>query len=176
MPGGDAVYSGSLANQALDAVGARAMTYEGDVYVRDNFDPTGNVDDAALYAHERTHMEGGGGFDHNKGDDEEEKLAQAVERMVHHRAGGGEDLGEVLADIRSGLPSNQDQAEQQVRHAMRADKEGDERDQAMMAYWSMRARGFSPHAINQMMTDFVTETMMQIEEDQNFRTSEPNKF
>jgi hypothetical protein len=176
MPGGDAVYAGSLANQALDAVGARAMTFEGDMYVRDNFDPTGKAEDAALLAHEKTHMAGGGGFDHNKGDDEEEKLAQSVERMVLHRAKGGEDLGEILADIRSGLPTNQDKAEQQVRTAMRADKEGDERDQAMMAYWSMRARGYSPHAINQMLTDFVTETMMQIEEDQNFRTSEANKF
>jgi len=177
MPDGGEVFSGALSTDALQAVGARAMTMDGDIFVNEGFgaDP----EDQALYAHERVHQEGSGGVnkgDQNRGNDPEEMAARAVERMVLHKARAGEDFGETLQNIRSGMPSNQQDAEKQIKKAMRADESGDERDQMMMGYWSLRAQGYKDKDINRMMSEYVAQAMMQIEESQNFRTSDANKF
>lgn len=96
MPGGGSVYKGPLATRALRAVGARAMTVDRSIIVREDFDPS-NPEDQALYAHEAYHAEhgdgqgGGGGTNYR---DAEEIAARGVERMVFHRAmSGGYEAG-----------------------------------------------------------------------------------
>lgn len=177
MPDGGEVYSGALASKALKAVGARAMTMDGSIFVNEGFG--GTPEDHALYAHEKVHEQGSGGHDsgdHNHGHDPEEVAARAVERMVLHKSRAGEDFGETLAKIRNNMPRNNSEAEKQIKHAMRADHEGDERDQAMMGYWAMRAQGLKHHDITRMLAEHVTQSMQQIEDQQNFRSSDQNTF
>lgn len=177
MPDGGEVYSGALAGKALKAVGARAMTMDGNIFVNDGFG--GTPEDHALYAHEKVHQEGSGGKDtgdHNHGHDPEEVAARAVERMVLHKSRAGEDFGETLAKIRDNMPRNAGEAEKQIKHAMRADSEGDERDQSMMGYWAMRAQGLKHHDITRMLAEHVTKTMSEIDASQSERTTETNTF
>ncbi|MEZ4318061.1 MAG: DUF4157 domain-containing protein [Myxococcota bacterium] len=177
MPDGGEVFSGALSSQALNAVGARAMTMDGDIFVHEGFGA--NPEDQALYAHESVHKQGSGGKqkgDHNHGNDPEEMAARAVERMVLHKARAGEDFGETLQNIRSNMPANNQEAEKQIKKAMRADSDGDERDQMMMGYWAMRSRGMKDEDINRMLSEFVQNAMMEVEDNQNFRTSDSNKF
>ncbi len=177
MPDGGEVYHGALATRALKAVGARAMTMDGTIFVNEGFGNT--PEDMALYAHERVHYEGSGGYDHgdhNHGQDPEEMAAQAVERMVLHKARAGEDLGETLAKIRENMPRNQEEAEKQIRHALSADKDGEMREQAMMGYWALRSQGLSEADINRMLRDYVVDTMLEIEDLNNYRSAGNAKF
>ncbi|MBW2257546.1 MAG: DUF4157 domain-containing protein [Deltaproteobacteria bacterium] len=99
MEDGGEVYKGPLASRALRAVGARAMTMDKTIIVDEDFDP-GEPDDQALYAHERLHqMESGGDDGSTDLSDSEEVAAQAVERMVLHRAQAGEDFGGIMRDV-----------------------------------------------------------------------------
>ena len=59
---------------------------------------------------------------------------------------------------------------------MRSDESGDERGQSVMGYWSMKARGYTDRDINRMLSEFVANAVSQIEESQNFRTSDTNRF
>jgi hypothetical protein len=88
---GGTVVQGQLATEALEAVGARAMTLDRHVIVSDDFDPS-KPEDQALLAHEQYHArhgdgDGGGGGSNFR--DAEEVAARAVERMVLHRAMAG---------------------------------------------------------------------------------------
>ncbi|MCA9571303.1 MAG: DUF4157 domain-containing protein, partial [Myxococcales bacterium] len=160
MADGGEVFQGALASRALKAVGARAMTMDGNIFVNEGFG--GTPEDQALYAHEKVHEEGSGGHDHgdhNRGNDPEEMAARAVERMVLHKARSGEDLGETLSKIRENMPRNQDEAEKQIRHALSADKDGEMREQAMMGYWAIRSQGLSEKDVNRMLSEYVQETM-----------------
>lgn len=100
MSDGGSVVSGPIVRRALRAVGARAFTWDKEIFVDDTFDAN-NPDDVALYAHERFHqMHSGGmdvGADHQHS--AEEKGAQAIERMVLHRAHAGEDVGSIMRDV-----------------------------------------------------------------------------
>jgi hypothetical protein len=87
MPHGE-IYRGPLADRALRAVGARAMTVEGDIIVNHSFD-SGRAEDQALYAHEMYHQEQSGGEAGASIRDAEEISARAVESMVYHRAKSG---------------------------------------------------------------------------------------
>ena len=91
MPGGGEVFTGDLAANTLDALGARAMTVDKSIIVSDDFDPS-KPEDQALFAHEQYHLENSGGEGHNDGHDGEEVAARQVERMVLHRSrtGGAE--------------------------------------------------------------------------------------
>ena len=82
------VFSGELADQALDAVGARAMTMDGEIIVNSNFNLS-DAEDQALYAHELYHQSRSGGAAGDKIRDAEEIAARAIESMVFHQAGGG---------------------------------------------------------------------------------------
>jgi hypothetical protein len=91
VPGGGVAYRGETATRALDALGARAMTLDRSIIVRDDFDPSA-AEDQALFAHEQYHADhgdggGGGGGDNYR--DAEEVAARAVERMVLNRATAG---------------------------------------------------------------------------------------
>lgn len=102
MPDGGEVYSGPVAQEALDAIGARAFTMDHTIIVGDNFDPSGSDEDAALYAHEVHHqMESGGTDDHGE-HDAEEVAARAIERMVFHRRAAGESTSSIMRDVRGG--------------------------------------------------------------------------
>ena len=86
MADGGEVFQGALASRALKAVGARAMTMDGNIFVNEGFG--GTPEDQALYAHEKVHEEGSGGHDHgdhNRGNDPEEMAARA-----HHLADAGD--------------------------------------------------------------------------------------
>lgn len=177
MADGGEVFTGNLASRALKAVGARAMTMDGNIFVNEGFGAT--PEDQALYAHERVHEQGSGGHDHgdhNHGNDPEEMAARAVERMVLHKARAGEDLGETLAKVRENMPQNQEDAEKQIRHALSADKDGEMREQAMMGYWALRSQGLSEKDVNRMLGEFVVNTMEEIEQLNNERTSGNAKF
>lgn len=177
MPDGGEVYSGALASKALKSVGARAMTMDGSIFVNEGFGSS--AEDKALYAHETVHKQGSGGADkgdHNHGHDPEEVAARAVERMVLHKSRAGEDFGETLAKIRDNMPRNNQEAEKQIKHAMRADSDGDERDQSMMGYWAMRSQGLKHHDITRMLGEATVQQMSDIENSQNERTSDQNTF
>ena len=81
------VFSGELADQALGAVGARAMTMDGEIIVNSNFDLS-DAEDQSLYAHELYHKARSGGAAGDQIRDAEEIAARAIESMVFHRAGG----------------------------------------------------------------------------------------
>ncbi len=103
LPGGGVVFQGPTATEALDAVGARAMTLDRHVIVSDDFDPS-RPEDQALFAHEQYHAmygdgDGGGGGSNFR--DAEEVAARAVERMVLHRAAaGGAESGGGLSGVK----------------------------------------------------------------------------
>jgi hypothetical protein len=88
MPNGE-VFRGSLADQALKSVGARALTIDDQIIVNHNFS-SGKVEDQALYAHERFHQEQSGGAAGASINDAEEKAAQAIEMIVHQKAESGD--------------------------------------------------------------------------------------
>ena len=85
MSDGGEVFSGPLASRALRAVGARAMTVSRAIVVDTTFD-TSDVEDRALYAHEKVHLDHSGGAAGHNTRDAEEVAARAAEAMVFHRA------------------------------------------------------------------------------------------
>lgn len=84
LPDGTEVFTGPLAEQALDAVGARAMTLDRTILVREDLDPS-DPEDLALVAHEQHHVEESGGAGAHAEDDAEEDAARAVEAFVLHQ-------------------------------------------------------------------------------------------
>ena len=85
MDDGGEVYTGRLASRALRAVGARAMTVNRSIIVDTTFD-TSRIEDRALYAHEKVHLEHSGGEAGHQVRDAEEIAARAAEAMVFHRS------------------------------------------------------------------------------------------
>jgi hypothetical protein len=83
MPGGGEFYRGPAAQDALQALGARAMTVDEAIVVGQDFDPS-RAADRALFAHERHHLEHSGGEGGDSLRDAEEIAARSVERMVLH--------------------------------------------------------------------------------------------
>ena len=89
LPGGGVAYSGPGATRALKALDARAMTLDRHIIVEEGFDPT-TPEDAALYAHEKVHVdrgstEAGAHAVHEA----EEVAARAAEELVMQRMTGG---------------------------------------------------------------------------------------
>ena len=83
------VITGELANEALGALGARAMTVDNEIIVNNQFDPN-QAEDQALLAHEMLHQEFSGGTAGATMYDAEEVAARSVESMVFHRAQKGQ--------------------------------------------------------------------------------------
>ncbi|MBT3219359.1 MAG: DUF4157 domain-containing protein [Proteobacteria bacterium] len=179
LPGGGEAYKGPLAQRALRAVGARAMTMDKSVFVDEHFDAS-SPEDQALYAHEVHHqMESGGADDGHSGHDHEEFAARAIERMVLHRASDGEDFGTILRDVQTGAGADV---------AMRAATEtgpqtqtvsgsadAPEGDDPMMAYQAMRAQGKSHGAIVRELSQFVLKSLDQVTAESRFRSG-PSHF
>ena len=83
------VYSGDLADEALGALGARAMTVDNEIIVNNNFNAN-QAEDQSLLAHEMLHQEFSGGVAGSSMRDAEEIAARSVESMVFHRSKNGD--------------------------------------------------------------------------------------
>ena len=113
MPGGGEVIGGPLAEEALHAVGARAMTMDRSIIVGRSFDPT-TAEGQALYAHEMVHVEGSGGEAGHTVRDAEEVAARAAEAMVFHRMASDasrDDVGAGVDPSSDGGPDKEEEAE-----------------------------------------------------------------
>ena len=104
VPGGGEAFQGDTATRALKALGARAMTVDQSIIVGEDFDPQ-RPEDAALYAHERLHMDRGGTQATHAVHDAEEVAARAAEEMVLHRMAAGETAAEVQRSPQRNAPS-----------------------------------------------------------------------
>jgi len=113
MPGGGEVIGGALADEALHAVGARAMTMDRSIIVGRGFDPA-TAEGQALYAHEMVHVEGSGGEAGHTIRDAEEVAARAAEAMVFHRMASDasrDDVGAGADPSSAGAPDKEEEAE-----------------------------------------------------------------
>jgi hypothetical protein len=149
MADGGEVVSGPLAAEALDAVGARAMTVDRTIFVNEDFDPT-EAEDQALYAHERLHQLHSGGERTHGGKDAEESAARAVEAMVLHRRSSGEDFGQIMRDVNEGR--TEDRAE---KASAPESSGGDTHQDVMQAYRTFRNRGYAHETIVRMLADGI---------------------
>jgi hypothetical protein len=153
------VFSGELADQALDAVGARAMTMDGEIIVNSNFDLS-NPTDQAEYAHELYHQARSGGAAGDKIRDAEEIAARAIESMVFHQAGGGRS---------DALPTNIEDLFQQAENPAKpsttegetsgtvsaAFENGD--PSAILGYQALREQGMTHGEVVYMLTQMLLE-------------------
>ena len=78
------VFSGELADQAPDAVGARAMTMDGEIIVNSDEEQPFDKRNMLTACHQA--RSGGAAGDKIR---DAEKCARAIESMVFHQAGGG---------------------------------------------------------------------------------------
>lgn len=83
--GNEEIFRGSLADQALQAVNARAGTIDGEIIVNSQFNAT-TPEGQALLTHEMYHKENSGGVAGHSIRDAEEMAARALEAMVFQEA------------------------------------------------------------------------------------------
>lgn len=182
MPDGGEVYSGPVAQRALRTLGARAMTMDKSILVDDDFDPN-KPEDAALYAHEKHHQDESGGKDDGHGArDQEEIEARQIERMVLHRSTAGEDLGSIMRDMKSGggkkgkgKGKGRDDGEEFQAMGNVAMSGGANMD-PMDAYHDMIAEGKNHMIIVRELKDYVVGTLMRLEEEHLFRSTDHDFF
>ena len=173
MPDGGHAFTGSLANQALKAVGARAMTMDGDIFMADGAEQS--EDFWAEYAHERHHQENSGGADtgdHNHAGDAEELGARAMERLMRQALRSGMDPGEALRTVRNTAPPNGEQSEKLLKTVLRDDGEGEDRPDPMVGYWAMRGEGYSHRAIMRKLTEHTVKGILSKREEDAMRRGE----
>lgn len=152
MPGGGVVYSGEVANRALESLGARAMTVDKAIIVGDDFDPS-RAEDQALYAHEQYHVDHSGGQGTHEHRDAEEVAARAVERMVLHRARAG---GAESHEASHAVPSTESTAKGGHTHRSK-DAEADSASQR--GYDQLLAQGLDHRAIIDRLAHEVIQTL-----------------
>ena len=173
------VFSGELADEALGAVGARAMTMDGEIIVNSNFDLS-NAEDQSLYAHELYHQARSGGAAGNKIRDAEEIAARSIEAMVFHRAGGGRS---------DALPTNIEdlfqEAETPAAPAQAADIESttdpvkakqDGGPSAVAGYAALRKQGMTHQEVIYMMTQMLLKEHDEHDEFQRQRGGKGRGF
>lgn len=159
------VWSGPVADEALAAVDARAMTMDRTIIVADDFDPN-DAEDQALYAHEAHHQRHSGGEGApDEGHDAEEKAAQAVEAMVLHRRAAGDDFREILHEIEAGSPAAEDAHDRAGPPDATAERGHD----PMLAYRALRAKGWSHESIVRQLTQHVLREVAEGERDRAMR-------
>jgi hypothetical protein len=133
------------------------------ILVDDDFDES-NPEDQALYAHERFHqMESGGADGSDDLHDAEEMGAQAVERMVLHRAHAGEDFGAIMRDVKSGGGAAHGQ-ESMGSHAPASGGSNEDLSEEQKAYMAMRKQGKSHFTIIDELARHVVKSMEKQEE------------
>lgn len=155
MTDGGEVVQGALAQEALDAVGARAMTLDHTIIVGDDFDPH-TPEDQALYAHEQVHLQGSGGSHAHHGDhDAEEQAARATERMVLHQARQAD--------------THQAHGEDPTPPPAGAPHASAHPDDPMGAYRSLRAQGMTHDAVVRMLAQDVVQAWLHAQDERRTR-------
>lgn len=158
MPGGGEAFSGAVADQALQAVGARAMTMDNSVFVQSKFDPS-KKEDLALWGHEQHHLNNSGGSDDHGEYDSEEQAARARERLILHQAGAGMDPDSILGNVDSSNPQTAKQADEMFAEMEgNGSEDGSGEPDPMEAYRNMIKDGMSHQQIVSMLADHVTQT------------------
>lgn len=161
MPEGGEVYSGPAASRALRALGARAFTMDGSIFVAEDFDPS-KAEDQALYAHERHHQLNSGGDGAARSyHDAEEKASRAIERMVLHRASQGEDFSTILREVEGrGFRTESDVAHHVSRSAAGSGApSGGKGDPAKAAMHALMSGGRTHDAIIDSLADEIIATL-----------------
>ena len=153
------VFTGELADEALGALGARAMTVENEIIVNNRFNPN-EAEDQALLAHEMLHQEFSGGVAGSSMRDAEEIAARSVESMVFHRSKNGDSnpiprkASELLRDSQEGSKGTGGQS------AAIAEKENqNEKPKAERGYQILKDRGFTHEMIVQHLMFKVMDEM-----------------
>jgi hypothetical protein len=151
------VFTGELADQALGALGARAMTVDNEIVVNNQFNAN-QAEDQALLAHEMLHQEFSGGVAGSSMRDAEEIAARSVESMVFHRAKNGDSspiprkASELLEESKGKTGG--------ANSAKIADGEADnEKPKSEKGYQTLTERGFSHEMIVQHLTFKVMDEM-----------------
>ena len=151
------VFTGDLADDALNALGARAMTVEDEIIVNNQFNPN-QADDQALLAHEMLHQEFSGGVAGSSMHDAEEVAARAVESMVFHRAKNG-DSNPIPRKASELLREKDNQEEKANSSANAAENPKSERPSAEQGFQVLKDRGFSHEMIVQHLMYKVVDEL-----------------
>ena len=159
------IVSGKGPDLFLESIGARAATLydpvsgESHILMRDNFDLS-NAEDQAEYGHELVHVAKSGGIAGATINDAEEKLAQSVESMIFHQAGGGKsdalptNIGDLFEGADNpGKPSTTD-GETNGTVATAFENGG---ASAILGYQALREEGMSHAEIVYMLTKMLVE-------------------
>ncbi len=163
MPHGE-VYRGPLADRALQAVGARAMTVDGEIIVNHSFNNQ-NPEDQALYAHEMYHQENSGGAAGAEIRDAEEIGARAVEAMVFHRAKRGDSdpiprkASELLNDSGGGAEGGNDKEQDGGEEDNGSQKNDIAEPNAMRGLSAMKGKGMLQEEIVMQVAQKIVEEM-----------------
>ncbi len=153
------VFSGELADEALQAVGARAMTMDGEIIVNSNFDLS-SAEDQALYAHELYHQSRSGGAAGDKIRDAEEIAARAIESMVFHQAGGGRsdalptNIEDLFQEAEAPASPGSTETEASVSPSQ-AKESGD--PSAVLGYTALRKQGMTHGEVVYMLTQMLLD-------------------
>ena len=173
MPHGE-VFRGGLADRALNAVGARAMTIDGEIVVNNQFS-SNRPEDQALYAHEMYHQEHSGGEAGDVIRDAEEISARAVEAMVFHRAQNN--MPDPIPKSATELLRSEKNA-QQSNNASTPDneEEPDNEPSSAAGYQALLSKGHSREEIIQMLAIKIIDEMDNKHTDQIDRASDFRSF
>ena len=166
------VFSGELADQALDAVGARAMTMDGEIIVNSNFDLS-DPEDQSLYAHEMYHNARSGGAAGDKIRDAEEIAARAIESMVFHRAGGGRSdaLPTNIEDLfqEAETPASPEQSGDRETATDPEKAKADGNPSAVAGYAALRQQGMTHDEVIYMLAQMLLKEHDEQQENQRQR-------
>lgn len=176
MPGGGEAFSGPLANEALSALGARAMTMDSSIFVNSGFDAS-KGEDLALLAHEQHHQAESGGSDNHSLYDAEEQAARARERLVLHQSGAGHDPGDILAGLDGHDPKNDQEADDAFANMeQRAPEDGSGEPDPVEAYRNMLKDGMSHDMVVRDLSDYIVQTLERQDRENDLRTASDSKF
>ena len=151
------VYSGELADEALGALGARAMTVDNEIIVNNNFNAN-QAEDQALLAHEMLHQEFSGGVAGSSMRDAEEIAARSVESMVFHRAKNG-DSNPIPRKASELLRDEKDSGGGSESAATNEAETKNEHPKAEKGYQVLKERGFTHEMIVQHLMFRVMDEM-----------------
>ena len=152
------VFSGDLADEALGALGARAMTVDNEIVVNNNFN-SNQAEDQALLAHEMLHQEFSGGVAGSTMRDAEEIAARSVESMVFHRSKNGES-NPIPRKASELLRESKESGGGGAESSKVAEKETqNESPKAEQGYEVLKERGFTHEMIVQHLTFKIMDEM-----------------
>ena len=172
MPHGE-VFRGGLADRALNAVGARAMTLDGEIIVNNQFS-SNRPEDQALYAHEMYHQEHSGGEAGDVIRDAEEISARAVESMVFHRAKNN--VPDAIPKSATELLRSAKPTQAPSQEAETENDQVDDSPSSSAGYQALLSKGFSREEIVQMLAIKIVEEIENKHTDQLDRGSAFRSF